>query len=47
MVQLCKIPLKKMFATKDGKKFETLEDAQIHNKILEFREKIGINIFDK
>jgi hypothetical protein len=47
MAVLGKIDLKKVYSTKDGEKFDVLEDAQIHNRILQFREMIGLKCFKK
>lgn len=47
MAVLGKIDLKKVYSTKDGEKFDALEDAQIHNRILQFREMIGLKNFKK
>lgn len=43
MTKLGKIEIKRMFGTSDGNKFDTLEEAQIYAKRLEFRRLIGIN----
>lgn len=43
MAVLGKIETKKVYRTKDGEMFDSLDEAQIHIKVLEFREKIGYN----
>lgn len=47
MVELAKIETKRMYQTPDGEKFDTIEDAQLHLKILQFRQMIGIKIKKK
>lgn len=42
MVELTKLNVKRMYQTSDGEKFETLEEAQYHSRILKFREMIGV-----
>lgn len=42
MVELAKLNVKRMYQTSDGEKFETLEEAQYHSRILKFREMIGV-----
>lgn len=44
MTQLAKIPIKRMYQTSDGTKFDTLEEAQYHSRVLEFRTMLGIKI---
>lgn len=36
-----------MYGTTDGRKFDTLEEAQIHSRRLKFRELIGVNEHEK
>lgn len=47
MVELGKIATKKMYGTTDGRKFDTLEEAQIHSKRLKFRDLIGVSDYEK
>ena len=47
MVELGKIETKRMYGTTDGRKFDTLEEAQIHSKRLKFRKMIGVNNYEK
>lgn len=47
MAELGKIETKKMYGTTDGRKFDTLEEAQVHSKRLEFRKMIGVNVYEK
>ena len=47
MVELGKIATKRMYGTTDGRKFDTLEEAQIHSKRLKFRELIGVKNYEK
>ena len=47
MAELGKIATKRMYGTSDGRKFDTLEEAQIHSKRLEFRKMIGVNNHEK
>lgn len=36
-----------MYGTTDGRKFDTLEEAQIHSRRLKFRELIGVENNEK
>lgn len=47
MAELGKIETKKMYGTTDGRKFDTLEEAQIHSRRLKFRELIGVENDEK
>lgn len=47
MVELGKIATKRMYGTTDGRKFDTLEEAQIHSKRLKFRDLIGVSDYEK
>lgn len=42
MVELGKIETKRMYGTTDGRKFDTLEEAQVHSRRVKFREMIGV-----
>jgi len=47
MAKLGKIATKRMYGTTDGRKFDTLEEAQIHSRRLKFRKMIGVNEHEK
>lgn len=47
MTELGKIETKKMYGTTDGRKFDTLEEAQVHSRKLKFRELIGVSDYEK
>ena len=47
MAELGKIETKRMYGTTDGRKFDTLEEAQIHSRRLKFREMIGVKSYEK
>ena len=47
MAELGKIATKRMYGTTDGRKFDTLEEAQIHSRRLKFREMIGVKNYEK
>lgn len=47
MAELGKIATKRMYGTTDGRKFDTLEEAQIHSRRLKFRELIGVSDYEK
>lgn len=47
MAELGKIETKKMYGTTDGRKFDTLGEAQVHSRRLKFRELIGVNNYEK
>lgn len=47
MVELGKIETKRMYGTTDGRKFDTLEEAQIHSRRLKFRKMIGVKDYEK
>lgn len=47
MVELGKIATKRMYGTTDGRKFDTLEEAQVHSKRLKFRKMIGVKEHEK
>ena len=47
MAELGKIETKRMYGTTDGRKFDTLEEAQIHSKRLKFRKMIGVSDYEK
>ena len=36
-----------VYGTTDGRKFDTLEDAQVHSRRLKFREMIGVKSYEK
>ena len=45
MAELGKIQTKRKNGTTDGRKFDTLEEAQVHSKRLKFREMIGVKSY--
>jgi len=47
MAELGKIATKRMYGTTDGRKFDTLEEAQVHSRRLKFRKMIGVENYEK
>ena len=47
MAELGKIEVKRMYGTTDGRKFDTLEEAQVHSRRLKFRKMIGVKSYEK